>query len=128
MRLFFVIIFYKLHAFAKFCSKDNLYQYTAMFLLSLLVFLNCVTVLAYYRCLFEHSPEIYPSKQIILIVAFLLAGVNYFVFVNNRKYESFFEELLKNGNLKGRSGTLITIVYIVVTFAFLSSTIWLKCH
>ena len=127
MKSFFIIVFYKLHVFAKFVSKDNLYQYTAMYLLSLLIFLNCITIYAYYNCLVEHSTNRYPSRPVVLTLAFLIAGIIYVVFVRNKKYEFFFQKFLKSEDLKGGYGTLITILYIVASLMIAISSIWLKC-
>jgi hypothetical protein len=128
MRVFFITIFYKLHQLARLFSKDNLYHYTAMYLLSLLIFLNCITVIAYYRCLLQHASMLFPSRATVLSIAFLIAGINYFYFVRNKKYESHFEELDRRLNLKNNSGTFITVAYSTVTLGLLFSTIWLKCR
>jgi len=113
--------------FAKFVSKDNLYHYTAMYLLSLLIFFNCVAVYAYYHCWVEHSKNIYPSRTIVIIFLFSIALINYLVFVKGRMYESLFEKFLKNEKFKRFQGTLIAVFYIIASLMIFISSIWLKC-
>jgi len=131
MKTFFLIIYFKLYAFAKFCSKDNLYQYTAMYLSAFLITFNLFTLVAYYRCL-VHPPKIhlnsmYPPKLVLIIVAFSIVGIIYYVLVRDERYKIYREEFLKNEKISGKFGTFITILYIIITFVFSTSVLWLKC-
>jgi hypothetical protein len=130
MKTFFLLIFFKMYAFAEFCSKDKLYQYTAMYLTSLLFFFNLITTLVYCTHFLGlnlgHGNNIFPSKFVIIILLLVIAYVHYLIFVKDDRYKILKEEFEKHPRLKGSFGTLITFVYIALTFALLSSLIWLK--
>ena len=130
MKTLFLLIFFKIYAFAESCSRDGLYQYTAMYLISLLFFFNFITALVYCAHFLGvhvgHGNSIFPSKFIIIILLLLIAYVNYLIFVKDDRYKVLKEEFEKHRRLKSSFGTFLTFVYIALTFALLSSLIWLK--
>lgn len=130
MKVFFLLIFFKMYAFAEFCSRDGLYQYTAMYLTSLLFFFNFITALVYSAhflgIYIGHRGTIFPSKFIIIILLLVIAYVHYLIFVKDDRYKLLKEEFEKHPGLKSSFGTFITFVYIALTFALLTSLIWLK--
>jgi hypothetical protein len=119
-----------MYAFAEFCSKDGLYQYTAMYLTSLLFFFNFITALvycAYFLGIYiGHGNSIFPSKFILIVLLFLFGFVNYLVFVKDDRYKVLKEEFEKHRRLESSFGTFLAVLYIVLTFALLISLIWLK--
>jgi hypothetical protein len=98
-----------------------------MYLFSLLLFINSITLAAYFICLALHSNRKYPSKPVILLVAFSIAGIVYLVFVRKEKYKLLYEQFKIKENLNGKSGTWMTLSYIIVTLLLLLSTAFLKC-
>jgi len=69
----------------------------------------------------------YPPKLVLIIVAFSIVGIIYYVLVRDERYKIYREEFLKNEKISGKFGTFITILYIIITFVFSTSVLWLKC-
>lgn len=130
MKTFFLLIFFKIYAFAEFFSKDKLYHYTAMYLTALLIFFNCLTAYVYCGYLLHkpvgHGNSIFPSKPGLLILAFSIVGVIYLTVVREGRYKILQAEFKGHQRLNGHLGTLVTIVYVIITLALLISLAWLK--
>ncbi len=125
MKTFFLLFFFQIYQFAEICSRDGLYQYTAMYLTSLFFFFNCMTALVYCThflgIYIGHGDSIFPSKFIIIILLLLLGYVNYLIFVKDDRYKVLKEEFEKHPRLKGSFGTFVTFVYVIVTLMLLTS-------
>lgn len=132
MKTFFLLIFFKFYAFAELCSKDGLYQYTAMYLSSLFFFFNLITALVYFAHLLGiyigHGDSIFPSKFIIILLLLSIAFGNYLIFVKDDRYKTLKVDFEQHQKLRGSFGTLVTFVYIALTLALLISLIWLKAE
>jgi hypothetical protein len=130
MKTFFLLIFFKTYAFAEFLSKDKLYHFTAMYLTALLIFFNCITAYVYLGYLFHiqvgHGNSIFPSKASLLILAFSIVGVIYLTVVRGDRYKFLQVKFEEHQTLKGPWGTLLSIVYVIITLALLISVAWLK--
>ena len=86
-----------------------------------------MTILAFYRCTVDHSTSLLPSNVILSIILLSTAAIVYFIFVRKEKYTAMYEEFKVNERLNGKLGTIITILYIVITVLLFISLIWLKC-
>ncbi len=129
MKIFFSTIFYKFFQFSKYIGNvdDDSYAFKSVAILSLFISLNFFTVVAYYRCLIEHVNEMQFSRILEVLIVIGIGALVYFIFYKDKKYESYFEKFVKQSKFKGRIGTWLTILYMIGSILFLTSTIWLKC-
>lgn len=126
MGKFYSLVFYELCLFARKISKDNMYHFTAMYMLAALLTLNIMTLYAYCRCLFSHSSAIFPSKYLTIAVYLLIAGGNYILFVKNDKYLLLFERFERK-KLDQRKAMIIVALYVLVTLLIAIALIWVDC-
>jgi hypothetical protein len=129
MKTLFLLVFFKLYAFAEFVSKDKLYHYTAMYLTALLIFFNCITAYVYCSYLLHkpvgHGNTIFPSKLSLLILAFSIVGAIYLTIVRGERYKPLQADFKQHQRLNSSFGTIFVVIYIIFTLALLISLIWL---
>ena len=129
MKTFFSTIFYKFFQFSKYIGNvdDDSYAFKSVAILSLFISLNFFTVVAYYKCLIGHDNDIQFSRILEIIIVVCIGAVVYFIFYKDKKYEDYFQNFVKQSKFNGRIGTWLTILYMIGSVLFLTSTIWLKC-
>jgi hypothetical protein len=125
------LFFCKFFQFSKYignAADDSPYAYKAMWILTVFLALNVLTLYAYYKCFFENSNDFFLSKAIEIVVVLLIAVALYLAFLRGKKYSAIYEEFRQNQHFSGRFGTWVTILYMAATVALLTSLIWLKCR
>jgi len=130
MKIFFSTIFYKFFQFSKYIGNvdDDSYAFKSVAILSLFISLNFFTVVAYYRCLIEHTNDLQLSKIVEVLMIVGIGALVYFIFYRDKKYEIYFEKFIAQSKFKGRIGTWLTIFYMLGSILFLISPIWLRCN
>jgi hypothetical protein len=124
------LFFYKFFQFSKAIGNardDGPYAFKAMGILTVFVGLNAITLVAYFNCLVRHASNIFPSTYVMATIALVIYFCFYRYFLFEDRYVTVIQGIGEKQKLKGSWGTWTTIFYMVLTFAFITSTILLKC-
>lgn len=101
--------------------KGNDHAFLAMVALSLLLMFNISTIVLYFDLL---NNMVYQDLRLPIILGVILVlVVNYFVFIYRNKYKKI-EKIFKNETKKQRIvGSIIIIIYTILTFVLLFSVL-----
>jgi len=121
---FFKGVFFKIYQWFKSLDLDNIPEYTAVCLLSILVTFNIVAVLMYVRY-FTGYPAINIPRMPSLFTGLILMFLMYLGFVHNGKHIEIYKSYSKSIWGKG-TGSLIAALYITLSILVFISLIWLK--
>lgn len=123
MTNYFVIIFCKLYQWVRSIDAEDLPQYTAWALYSILLSLNICSLFGYGYYWVKGFPLNIFSKLYVLYLVLAVLGLLYFYFIRNRRYIKMYKNY--TAILVKRSSGVVTVVYILVTLLFFISLLWL---
>jgi len=126
---FFKAVFFKLYALAKRTGnkEESEAMFTAVVALTCFTSLNLISIIIYFECVMWHTDKFSTSKILQLSIAVIIGVVIYFLFMNKNRYEKLYKEYKADKLYNGKRGTILAIIYILFSFCFLASLIWVNC-
>ena len=112
------MLFCKLYDFAKFISGDELYHWSAMCGLSAFLSINLFTFITVIKVfVLKQYGDLFSSKYYMLTILLPVGVIMYFLTLKNDRYKSMYSDYEKNLVMKGSIGTILTLLYVILTFA-----------
>ena len=108
MNLYY-LFYYRLYK-ASYKTNKEVVEWTSMITLSVLIFLNVITLLAF---IYPHIPKILFNKSVFIIGMLLIIGINYFIFIFKRRFEKIIKDYSNKKGMNNFFSGLLTITYIV---------------
>jgi hypothetical protein len=68
-------------------SDRDFYAFKVMGIFAVLIWLNLLTVIAYFKRFILYAQDYFVSKTSVIIVGIVAGSILYFVFVKDKKYE-----------------------------------------
>lgn len=111
----FFVQFVKLYRY--FGEKKDAH-YTALLLVSLLIFINAYTLLSFLEYYF--FPNIKYDYYWIFLLQLIILIINFFIFIYGRRYNLMIEKYQQKRKLYQLFDSVITVIYIIT-----SITLWI---
>ncbi len=99
-----------------------MHAFKAVYLLGLMVTLNLLTIIGYFRILILNT-SIFPSTYSIIILLFGTSFISHIFFLRNKKY---FELIDKVKSISKTRRIVISYLYLFLTISLIFSLIWVK--
>jgi hypothetical protein len=117
MKTLLTIVFCKIYGLIK---ED----FNAMGFVTILVSINVLSVIGYYKVLIMHDPNFLIPRIYEIAICVGIGVMNFLFFLKDNKYVTIYQEFTDNPRLSGRRGSWITAAYVVGTLAFSAGLIW----
>lgn len=117
---FYKYLYYRIYTWnLKTWGTSDLPQYNAMFGISFFMFLNISFLFGLMQINIGHyiKPDDNLYKLIVVLLGIMLFIINYFLFVNNKKYERIAIEFTNEASSKRKKNTILILLYITLSFA-----------
>lgn len=114
----YYFFFYKIYNFSKNVSDDALNDLKPGIIISVLQIFLLIEILVWYTIITKGDVG---ADWYYKVVAILICGFNYYVFLYKNKWKNYFNEFKNYGKRKNIIGgwlTFITIIFIIVSLIF----------
>jgi len=116
MKHFFVIIFSRFYLLL----KDD---FSAIAVVAYLLSMNVFTIIGYYKIFVQHS-SLGAVPLFYIFIIMISAGLfTRFILLNTSRHKFFFKELKQSLIAKSKTGTLVTIAYVIGSFVLMFSIV-----
>jgi hypothetical protein len=128
MKRYFNALFFKGYAFYKRLGhKEDDALFTSTMSLTILIFLNIISVISFYRCLVLHENIKFPSIIVNLVIFVVISIAVYSRFMYKNKYEALFPIYRKDLQMHSKKGTLLIWLYLIFTICLLLGVVLTPC-
>jgi peptidoglycan biosynthesis protein MviN/MurJ (putative lipid II flippase) len=130
MSRFFNGLFFKFYALAKRTGnkKESDAMFTAVCAVSILIYLNVLSLLVHIECQIWHTEKLFTEKLFQLSIGLIIGAIVYFLFMYRNRYTKLYLNYKEDRLYSQRQGTWLAIIYIILTFCLFASLIWIKCR
>jgi hypothetical protein len=129
MNIFFDALFFKLYALAKRTGKKDVYlaMNTAFSFMVMIFSILTIATIEYFECFLLQSTLLLGSIRAMLVVVIIIFVIFYSRYMYRHQYKIFYARYRTENFYHNKRGTWIMVGFIIATFLFFSSLIWIKC-
>lgn len=122
LKSFFNLLYCKYYDLAKYCSNDELYGFTSVCFMALLIALNLYTIYATIEYFVFNMNQFAPP---VLATIFVVISL---IFILDRAYKKEdytyeYKKFMMESSFHGVRGTFIAVLYVIITLALALSPI-----